>query len=148
MTNEWRLIIELVQKTSRQVSRIEVDALNTVLDHPNLPLVKVVVQTFSRVYRATAPKASQTLFEMIWTSAFDPGMGLRKRLLMAFRESDWPPAKLGDVALDAGIAEQIFRDLHAIDSRYFNLLANELRLAWANRPHLQKSLKVLDQLSR
>lgn len=148
MTNEWRLIIELVQKTSRQVSRIEVDALNTVLDHPNLPLVEVVVQTFSRVYRATAPKASQTLFEMIWTSAFDPGMGLRKRLLMAFRESDWPPAKLGDVALDAGIAEQIFRDLHAIDSRYFNLLANELRLAWANRPHLQKSLKVLDQLSR
>jgi hypothetical protein len=148
MTNEWRLILELVQKTSRQVSRIEVDALNTALDHPNLPLVEVVVQTFARVYRATAPKASQTLFEMLWTSSFDPGIDLRKRLLIAFRESNWAPAKLGDVALDAGIAEQIFRDLHAIDSRYFKLLANELRLAWANQPHLHKISKALDQLSR
>lgn len=148
MTNEWRRILEHVQETSRQVCRIEVDALNTALDNPNLPLLEIVAQTFPRVYRATAPKASQTLFEIMWAGAFDLGVGLRKRLLTAFRTSDWPPAKLGDIALEAGIAEEIFRELHAIDSRYCNFLASELRLAWKEHPNLHKIWKLLEKLNR
>jgi hypothetical protein len=148
MTDEWRQILQIVQKPSRPLSRIEAAALNIALENPNLPLVEIVDQTFVRVYRATAPRASQTFFEIMWTNAFESGVGLRKRLLTAFRESDWPPEKLGDIALDAGIAEEIFRDLHSIDSAYFNFVYKELTHAWANQPKLHKILKVFEKINR
>lgn len=148
MTNEWRLILEFVQKTARQISRLEVDSLNTALDHPELPLIEVIEQTFARVYRATAPKPSQTIFDLMWTGGFDSGRTLRTKLLAAFRQSNWPVAKLGEIALAAEIAEQVFRELRALDHRYFNLLANELRISWKAQPHFHKILKTLDQLSR
>lgn len=146
MTNEWRLILAYLQRNSRQVSRCEIDALNIALDTPRLPLLEIVAQTFARVYLTTAPKASQTLFEMMWASVLDPGLSLRNRLATAFRNSSWPPVRLAEIALDAGIAEQVFRELKITDQRYFGILCNDLKHNCADRPNGHKLLKILDQM--
>lgn len=148
MTSEWKLILAYLQRTSRQVSRCEIDALNTALDNPNLPLVEIVAQTFARVYLTTAPKASRTFFEMMWASVLDPGLNLRKKLVFAFRNSNWPPASLAEIALDAEIADLVFREVQITDQQYFTVLTNEMKHNWADRPNLHKLLRILDQINR
>lgn len=92
-----------------------VKALNYSINHLDLPLSKVVVESFPVVYNHTLTKDSS----LSWLrplsylfSDWDKGKELRRQIVQSFLKSEWPPEDLALAMPDKQTLRKIFKRLH------------------------------------
>jgi hypothetical protein len=92
-----------------------VKVLNYSINHLDLPLSKVVVESFPVVYNHTLTKDSS----LSWLrplsylfSDWDKGKELRRQIVQSFLKSEWPPEDLALAMPDKQTLRKIFKRLH------------------------------------
>lgn len=110
---------------------LSVQALQYALSNPRYPLSEVVAATFLDVYRAVtsptgSPSGTSSLFG--WMS-WDKGKELRKSLIDAFMNSQWPPGALALAANDSLLFRKIFKRVmrRSGGDRYLHAMLSDLR---------------------
>jgi hypothetical protein len=96
------------RRTAPYVSdALAAQSLQIALSNPQVRLFAIVDWTFPDVYISTVSRSVPTLLEIWFSSNWDKGKELRKKLLSCFTKSDWPPENFLIVSSRAGILEKM-----------------------------------------
>jgi len=114
--HDWVSIIRRAESVGTRHLHLTLcaQALAYSFKHPELPLSKVVVESFPVVYRYTLARSSSTsllgsLFYLF--SDWDKGKELRRQIVKSFLKSEWPPEDLALAMPDQQTLRKTFKRL-------------------------------------
>jgi len=124
-------------------------ALDYSLRHPEMPLSKVVVETFRVVYRYTMKDSSSSWLGSLFYlfSDWDKGKELRQQVVKSFLKSDWPPEDLALAMPDQQTFRKIFKRVHrhASGERFIARMLAGLKIS--DDPKAAKMYKALSEMA-
>lgn len=125
VSEKWVSIIQRAKSVRARQLHLELcaKALDYSITHPDLPLSKVVVESFPVVYGHTLTKDSDTslLSPLLYLfSGWDKGKELRRQIVQSFLKSEWPPEDLALAMPDELTLRKIFKRLrrHSSGDRF------------------------------
>ncbi|TXM97559.1 hypothetical protein FV242_31225 [Methylobacterium sp. WL64] len=108
-TAKWLDLIKMSRAASYSgdLTLLDAQSVQVALSHPYMNLCALLEISFPAVYSATV-SGRLTLIELFYFYVdWDKGKELRRSLIRAFVNSDWPPRAIALIADDAGILDKI-----------------------------------------